>query len=188
MLRKSGQEVVIDGDLTTTEKAELDAYACLLAEKLFPALVSTNRFRNWLVLTTIYSHYQKSKGNRSKDICRGMVSTWKNCFSGWCFGWINSCSDAFNLGRRSQLLDSHSILVLLQTIIPIFPLLRRKEEKEVSFMFPSTLWEPDRKTVQKYHPLTRRDSLEYRKKTIFQKNGERTRQTIWDKKTNRWMR
>ncbi|GMT29204.1 hypothetical protein PFISCL1PPCAC_20501 [Pristionchus fissidentatus] len=39
VLRKSGQEVVIDGDLTTAEKAELDAYACLLAEKFFPALM-----------------------------------------------------------------------------------------------------------------------------------------------------
>lgn len=40
ILKKCGQDVVIDADLTTIERAQLDAFSCYLHHNLYPAVVS----------------------------------------------------------------------------------------------------------------------------------------------------
>ncbi|PIO63410.1 hypothetical protein TELCIR_14988 [Teladorsagia circumcincta] len=39
MLRKSGQEVVIDAELTPSERSQIDAFNCFLQEYINPAVV-----------------------------------------------------------------------------------------------------------------------------------------------------
>ncbi|VDP02769.1 unnamed protein product [Heligmosomoides polygyrus] len=41
VLRKSGQEVVIDGELTPTERSQIDAFSCFLQQYLHPAVMHT---------------------------------------------------------------------------------------------------------------------------------------------------
>lgn len=41
VLRRSGQEVVIDGDLTSSERSKIDAFACYLTQHLYPAVLHT---------------------------------------------------------------------------------------------------------------------------------------------------
>ncbi|CAB07391.1 Metaxin-1 homolog [Caenorhabditis elegans] len=41
ILKKCGQDVVIDADLTTIEKAQLDAFSCYLHHNLYPAVMHT---------------------------------------------------------------------------------------------------------------------------------------------------
>ncbi|VDO05866.1 unnamed protein product [Haemonchus placei] len=40
MLRKSGQEVVIDAELTPAERSQIDAFSCFLKEFIYPAVAS----------------------------------------------------------------------------------------------------------------------------------------------------
>ncbi|KAJ1374712.1 metaxin 1 [Parelaphostrongylus tenuis] len=41
MLRNSGQEVVIDAELTTSERSQIDAFSCFLLQYLHPAVLHT---------------------------------------------------------------------------------------------------------------------------------------------------
>lgn len=44
VLRHSGQDVVLDGELTTSDRAQFDAFSAFLQQNLNPALVSIRTF------------------------------------------------------------------------------------------------------------------------------------------------
>ncbi|CAB3408709.1 unnamed protein product [Caenorhabditis bovis] len=59
ILRKCGQDVVIDADLTTFERAQLDAFSCYLHHNLFPAVLQTF-WADDLNYNTITQHWYAS--------------------------------------------------------------------------------------------------------------------------------
>ncbi|VDK57069.1 unnamed protein product [Cylicostephanus goldi] len=60
VLRKSGQEVVIDAELTASEKSQIDAFSCYLQQYLNPAVLHTFWLDD-LNYSTVTHHWYSSR-------------------------------------------------------------------------------------------------------------------------------